>query len=258
MIVSGNRLKKFVFAVSGAVVLLALWQWGSMRPGWNHFLFPAPAVVLRRMIDLTTSGVLFRHLFASLFRVFSGFGISVLIAFPMGMALALVPIFSLVAKPVLNFARQIPPLAVVPLLILGLGIGEASRVAVVVMASFFPILLNTENGIRLVDRKLIEVGKTLFFSRFAMFRHIAFPAFFPYFFVGVRLALSYSWRSLIGAEIVAASSGIGYMIREAETLSRSDTIICGVLVLGAVGTLTDFLLNFFSRRLFPWNGQEAV
>jgi sulfonate transport system permease protein len=205
------------------------------------------------MVQLVRNGMLARHLLASLSRVFSGFAISVAVAFPLGIALALLPVFSLPARPVLNFVRQIPPLAVIPLLILGLGIGEASRIAVVVMASFFPILLNAENGIRHVDSKLIEVGKTLSLPRSATFRYIAFPAFFPHFFVGVRLALSYSWRSLVGAEIVAASSGLGYMIREAETLSRSDTIICGVLVLGCVGALSDLLLEALSSRLFPWS-----
>ena len=144
-----------------------------------------------------------------------GFGIAVFIAFPTGIALALLPLFSALVRPLLNFLRQIPPLAVVPLLILGFGIGEASRIAVVVMASFFPVLLNVESGIRQVDRRLLEVGRVLSFTPLALFRHVAFPAFFPYFLVGVRLALSYSWRSLIGAEIVAASSGVGYMIREA-------------------------------------------
>jgi sulfonate transport system permease protein len=250
---SSEHIRKRILGISGFVVFLLLWSWGSSRPGWNHFLFPAPLVVGRRMIDLAVRGILARHLFASLQRVFSGFAISLIVAFPMGMTLALVPVFSDVARPLLNFARQIPPLSVIPLLILGLGIGEASRIAVVVMASFFPILLSTENGIRLVDRRLLEVGKILSFSLFSSFRHIAFPAFFSHFFVGVRLALSYSWRSLIGAEIVAAASGIGYMIREAETLSRSDTIICGVLVLGGVGALSDFLLSLASRHLFPWS-----
>jgi sulfonate transport system permease protein len=245
-----------VLSASGFVFLVLLWHWGSGGPQWNHFLFPAPLSVLSRMVNLLKNGALARHLFASLTRVFSGFGISVLVAFPMGIALALVPLFSLLVRPLLNFTRQIPPLAVVPLLILGLGIGEASRIAVVVMASFFPILLNSENGIRHVDRRLLEVGKTLSFSRWGLFRRIAFPAFFPYFFVGIRLALSYSWRSLVGAEIVAASSGIGYMIREAETLSRSDTIICGVLVLGCVGALSDFLLETVSAHLFPWSQSE--
>jgi sulfonate transport system permease protein len=235
------------------MLFLLLWHWGSSRPGWNHFLFPAPSVVLARMAQLVRNGMLARHLLASLSRVFAGFAISVAVAFPLGVALALLPVFSLPLRPMLNFLRQIPPLAVIPLLILGLGIGETSRIAVVVMASFFPILLNAENGIRHVDARLIEVGKVMSFSRGAIFRRIAFPAFFPYFFVGVRLALSYSWRSLVGAEIVAASSGLGYMIREAETLSRSDTIICGVLVLGCVGVLSDLLLEAVSSRLFPWS-----
>jgi sulfonate transport system permease protein len=249
------RLARRILPASGFILLLLLWQWGSSGPGWNHFLFPAPMVVLNRMASLAQSGVWFRHLFASLTRVISGFAISVTVAFPLGIALAMSGGFASVTRPVLNFARQIPPLAVVPLLILSLGIGEPSRIAVVVMASFFPILLSAENGIRHVDRKFIEVGRTLAFSPWALFRRIAFPAFFPYFFVGVRLALSYSWRSLIGAEIVAASSGIGYMIREAETLSRSDVIICGVLVLGCVGAFSDFLLEKISAWLFPWNIQ---
>ncbi len=248
---------KRMLPVVGFCGALCLWYAASASPGWNHFLFPAPLTVARRMAQLLESGVLFRHLGASLFRVFCGFGLAVLAAFPTGVALALLPHFAALVRPMLDFLRQIPPLAVVPLLILGFGIGEASRVAVVVMASFFPVLLNVESGIRQVDRRLLEVGRVLSFSPPALFRHVAFPAFFPYFLVGVRLALSYSWRSLIGAEIVAASSGIGYMIREAETLSRSDTILCGVIVLGCVGALSDRALGLLSERLFPWSVREG-
>jgi sulfonate transport system permease protein len=242
----------------GFVVILALWQAGSMSESWNHFLLPAPGVVFRRMAALLANGTIAKHLLASLRRVFSGFAISVAAALPAGAALAFVPSFSAPVRPLLDFVRQIPPLAVVPLLILSLGIGEASKTAIVVMASFFPILMNVEGGIRHVDRRLLEVGEAMSFSKWASFRHIAFPAFFPYFFVGVRLALSYSWRSLIGAEIVAASSGLGYMIREAETLSRSDTIICGVLVLGFVGYVSDFALKKASGFLFPWSGRDGA
>jgi sulfonate transport system permease protein len=248
-----KKVRRYFVASSGFLIVLALWQWGSVRPGWNHFLLPSPGVVFTRMAVLAKEGILARHLLASLERVVLGFAISVAVAFPTGTLLGLSRRFSLVAHPVLNFVRQIPPLAVTPLLILWLGIGEPSRVAVVVLASFFPILLNVENGIFHVDARLLEVGRTMSFSGLDAFRHIAFPAFFPYFFVGVRLALSYSWRSLIGAEIVAASSGIGYMIREAETLSRSDVIICGVITLGCVGSLSDLALETLSSRLFPWS-----
>ena len=252
-----RQFPKFVLPILSFLGVLCLWHAASAAPGWNHFLFPAPLAVARRMAQLLESGVLFRHLGASLFRVLSGFGLAVLLAFPMGIALALLPLFSALARPLLDFVRQIPPLAVVPLLILGFGIGEASRIAVVVMASFFPVLLNVESGIRQVDRRLLEVGRALSFPPIALFRHIAFPSFFPYFLAGVRLALSYSWRSLIGAEIVAAASGIGYMIREAETLSRSDTILCGVIVLGCVGSLSDLALRSLSARLFPWSAPEG-
>ena len=345
-----HRPCKRILPVLGFIGIIGLWYAASSAPGWNHFLFPSPAVVASRMVQLLENGVLFRHLGASLFRVLCGFGIAVLIAFPTGIALALLPLFSALVRPLLNFLRQIPPLAVVPLLILGFGIGEASRIAVVVMASFFPVLLNVESGIRQVDRRLLEVGRVLSFTPLALFRHVAFPtgialallplfsalvrpllnflrqipplavvpllilgfgigeasriavvvmasffpvllnvesgirqvdrrllevgrvlsftplalfrhvafpAFFPYFLVGVRLALSYSWRSLIGAEIVAASSGVGYMIREAETLSRSDTILCGVIVLGCVGALSDRALKALSERLFPWSVPEG-
>lgn len=256
-IMNEHRPCKRILPVLGFIGIVGLWYAASKASGWNHFLFPSPAVVAARMVQLLENGVLFRHLGASLFRVLCGFGIAVLIAFPTGVALALLPLFSALVRPLLNFLRQIPPLAVVPLLILGFGIGEASRVAVVVMASFFPVLLNVESGIRQVDRRLLEVGRVLSFTPLTLFRHIAFPAFFPYFLVGVRLALSYSWRSLIGAEIVAASSGIGYMIREAETLSRSDTIFCGVIVLGCVGALSDRALGALSERLFPWSVPEG-
>lgn len=251
-----RNLGKRLAGSSVFLFILLLWYWGSRSPQWNHFLLPSPERVGLRGWQLLTNGLLLRHLSASLFRVLSGFFISLCLAFPLGVFLAVMPRCAAFFRPLLNFLRQIPPLAVVPLLILGLGIGEASRVAVVVMASFFPILLSVESGVRNIDASLMEVGKSLCFTRVALFRRIAFPLFFPMFLTGIRLALSYSWRSLIGAEIVAASSGLGYMIREAETLSRSDTIICGVLLLGFIGSSSDWILGITARKLFPWSEEQ--
>ena len=145
---------------------------------------------------------------------------------------------------ILEFIRHIPPIACIPMLILWLGIGESSKMAVIILAAFFPIFLNTLNGVINCDSKLLEVGDIFGFSIREKFFKIILPSAIPYVTVGMRLGLGYSWRALIGAELIAASSGIGYMIMDAEQLSRPDIIIVGIVTIGMLGYIIDLL--FFS------------
>lgn len=242
----------FAWGLLFPLVALFLWWGGSALGLWNPFLLPSPAAVGRAAWRLSASGELFRHVGASALRIAWGFSLSCLTAFPLGVLLGLRPGLGRLFHPTLEFLRHVPPLALLPMLILWFGIGEASKTAVIVLATFFPVFLNTLDGVSRCDRKLIEVGRSLGLSEGERFRRILFPASLPSVLTGLRLGLGYSWRALIGAELIAASSGLGYLIHDAQALSRSEVIVVAILAMGLLGALTDELFFRLARRLAPW------
>lgn len=250
----GFRSLWLKFAIPAGIV--AVWAAGSYFQVWNSYVIPPPSRVLSSMWSMTLNGSLLGHLYASSLRVVGGFLIATSLAIPLGFALGLSRSLEAWLKSTLDFLRHVPPLAIMPMVILWFGIGETSKVVVVFMATFFPILLNTQGGVAGCDPKLMEVGKAFGLSRKECFSRILVPSALPSILLGMRLGLSYSWRSLIGAELIAAASGIGYVIHDAEQLSRSDVIIVGVLLLGIAGSLSDRLFSLLSRRLAPWSGGD--
>ena len=240
-------------------VLLLIWWWSaSALQLVNSYLIPSPESVLYTAGVLFKKGILLHHMETSLHRVFIGFGLTFLLAFPLAVLLGMNRKFEAYFEPVLHFIRHIPPIACIPLLILWLGIDEASKLAVIVLAAFFPIFLNAREGIVRCDPKLIEVGKAFGFSRKKQFWKIVLPSALPAIILGMRLGLGYSWRALIGAELIAASAGIGYMIIEAEQLSRPDTVIVGILVIGLLGYMIDYGFSQLVRLLLPWNREKGI
>jgi sulfonate transport system permease protein len=236
----------------GAVVplaLLALWEVAA-RAGWlNAYLLPAPGAVLAAGIGLARSGELARNLWASGARVLIGFAVAVVTAVPLGVALAeWRPLERLLHFP-LEFLRATPPLALLPLLVLWFGIGEAPKWAVIVLASFFPVLLNTVAGLRSVRPQLLELARTLDLTPLERVWFVIVPSALPTFVAGLRLAFGYSWRALVGAELIATSVGLGYMVMDAQAIARSDVVYAGILVIGTVGFLADRGFMVLARRL---------
>jgi len=237
--------------------MLGLW-WVSAVAGWiSPFLLPTPTAVIDAAVRLLQSGELLRHVLASLGRIFGGFFLTVLLALPLAVWLGLAPTARRLGEPVLEFLRQIPPLALLPLLILWFGIGEAPKLVVIILATFFPVFLSAAAGIIQCDRRLIEVGQVCHFSDGAIIRRIVLPAALPSIATGLRLGFGYAWRALIGAELIAASAGLGYMITDAESLARPDIILVGILLIGMLGMVFDVAFRFALRRLAPWMKQEA-
>lgn len=233
-------------------LLLVSWLLAARFQLISFYIIPPPEQVLSTAWLLLEQGTLLKHLSTSLYRVLAGFGTAFLLAFPLAVLLGMnrrcFPYFS----PPLEFVRHIPPLACIPILILWFGIGEASKLAVIIMAAFFPIFLNTLTGISQCDPKLLEVGDVFGLSPYRQFRRIILPASLPAIIVGMRLGLGYSWRALIGAELVAASAGIGYMILDAEQISRSDIVIIGILTIGTIGYSIDYLFVKIAQHSMPW------
>ena len=239
------------------VLILGIWSFISTAGVVNDYLLPAPWKIGSLVWQMGCRKVFWQHILTSLYRVFLGFGITFVLAFPLAVIVGLKRIcFELIETP-LEFVRHIPPLATTPLLILWLGIGEASKLAVIVLATFFPIFLNTVNGVTQCDPKLIEVGRVLGLGPTARIVRIILPSALPVIIVGMRLGFGYSWRALIGAELLAASAGLGYMIIEAEELARPDIVIVGIIAIGVLGHLLDIIFRKLSKRLIPWQAREA-
>lgn len=237
-------------------VIVTLWMYFSTAELVNPFLIPPPQRVARTTWVLLKKGILYKHVLVSLIRVFTGFSLTFLIAFPLAVLIGINEGLEPYVKPVMEFIRHIPPIACISILILWFGIGETSKLAVIILATFFPIFLNTLHGILSCDKKLLEVGEIYGFGFKEKFYKIILPWAVPSVIVGMRLGLGYSWRSLIGAELIAASSGLGYMIIDAEQLSRSDIILVGILTIGFLGYLIDYLFFKIQHCLIPWKRDD--
>lgn len=225
----------------------------ASRLGWvTPFLLPSPRTVFETLVELSSSGVLMKHTWVSLRRVASGYLLAIGLAVPVALLFSLSQALRRTIEPLLEFLRQIPPLAMMPLLILWLGIGETQKIGIIVLSCFFPIFLGIRGGIAAVDRKLIDVGTVYGFTRTEIMLRIVLPSALPSIVVGLRIGLGYSWRALVGAELIASSAGLGYMIVDAENLARTDIVLAGILVIGMLGLISDHLLRYLIRRKASW------
>lgn len=240
------------------IALLGLW-WGAAETGLaNPYLLPSPQRVAVAGAELLASGDLRTHMAASLGRVGAGFALTVALALPLAVANALLPALHGLLRPVLEALRVTPPLALVPLLILWLGIGEASKLAIVVLASFFPIYMNTLGGLQEADRRLMELADTLDLTPAERIWHILLPAALPGVLTGLRLGFGYSWRALVGAELVAASAGLGYLIIDSSEMARTDRVLVGILAIAGLGAASDALFRLAAARLTPWRRDTTL
>jgi ABC-type nitrate/sulfonate/bicarbonate transport system permease component len=158
----------------------------------------------------------------------------------------------------LNILRPIPPLAWIPLAILWFGLGERSVVFITLISAFFAILINTIAGVRAVDKSLPRAALTLGASQSDLIKDVILPAALPHIFTGIRIALGVSWMSIVAAELIASSSGLGYMINYYREVLRSDLILVGMLTIGVVGFSMDRVLLWLERKLLPWRAKSEV
>lgn len=232
--------------------LLAAWALAAETGLANPYLLPAPQKVAAAAWDLFARGDLWGHVAASLERVGLGFALTVAMALPLALLTGLLPTVHGLLRLLLEALRVTPPLALVPLLILWLGIGEASKLAIVILASFFPVYMNTLSGVREADHRLMELARTLDLTARERIVHILLPAALPGIVTGLRLGFGYSWRALVGAELIAASSGLGYLIIDSSEMARTDRVFVGILTIAALGALCDVVFHRLAGRLTPW------
>jgi len=250
-------MRKFKGILIPAALVL-LWAAAAGSGLVNSYLLPSPQKVIGTFLDLAAKGLFFKNLAVSLMRVLAGFFVTVVFAIPLAIVVALNRKIYDYLEPMLEFIRHIPPISLIPLLILWMGIGEAPKITIIILATFFPVFLNTVSGIMNADVKLREVGTVFNLTDRDILTRITLPQALPSIMVGLQLGLGYSWRSLIGAELIAASTGIGYMIIEAEQLSRPDIIMVGIFAIGILGYTVDYFFLKLTNRFIKWDREKDI
>lgn len=251
-----NSILNYINLLALPVIIVILWIMATRLELFSAAILPSISTVFDSLKSQLSSGQLIKDISVSLIRVVEGY----LIAASLGMTFGVImgiskktdKFFSLTFSAI----RQIPMLAWIPLIVLWFGIGEASKIIVIVIAAFFPILLNTMNGIKRTDKRLIEVGNMYKLSNWKLFSKIYFPSALPSIFVGLRLGLGISWMAVVGAEIIASSSGIGYRMNDARSLMQPEVVFVGMFVIALIGIIMDQILTRISKKITPWENKK--
>ena len=258
-LVHAGRLREIALAAAFPLALIVAWH--VMTSGRQYSLIPPPASVAVALYDLAWGGVnddafsqtLHVHLFASISRVYGGFGLAALAALPVGMMIGRIPMIRQVLDPTLQMLRPIPVTAWLPLAMIMFGLGPRSAFFLVFLGAFYPILLNTVLGVRSVEPRLFEAASMLGCQGPQQFYKVVLPASLPAIFTGLRLGLGFAWVVIVVGEMTGVQTGLGAIIMEARQLSRTEIVISGMIVIGIAGFLSDRAVSLIGRRLLAWS-----
>jgi ABC-type nitrate/sulfonate/bicarbonate transport system permease component len=244
----------FLYAVS-TIAFFIIWEYVAR----NRFLGSAlarPYEVLLQLADMMVHPIagkgLIGHIWASTQRILIGFAIGAVLATPLGLFMALNRYVDAIVKPVFDLIKPMPPIAWVSIAILWFGIGEPSKIFIIVVGTFVPCLLNAYNGVRLIEPQLYDVVRMLGGNRRDEILHVCFPAAFPAIFAGLQISLSCAWTCVLAAELVSARSGLGFIILLGMTQSKPALIVGGMVVIAMVAWLTTLLVSGLEKVLCPW------
>lgn len=242
------------------VVLIAIWAAAASLQLVSPVFLPSPHQVLTKFVSVAQNGfvdaTLWQHLAASLKRVFAALGFTLLVAVPAGILIGISTVGRGILDPILEFLRPLPPLAYLPLIIIWFGIGEASKILVIAIAMLAPIALSTASGVRGVSKERINAARTFGATRIQVIRYVILPSALPSILTGLRIALGTGWTTLVAAELVAATRGLGFMIQSAAQFLVTDVVIMGILVIAIIAFAMEFGLRKLEAALIPWSGKE--
>lgn len=238
--------------VTPLLIFFLLWELYCRTHPEMQVLLPAPSDVVEGAWQLLKSGSLQRDIMASLKRVLIALALAAAVGFPIGIGLGISRTFQWFVEPVVNFFRPIPPLAWIPMSIIWFGIDDTQNVFIIFLGAFFPIVLNTMQGVRDVDPQLIRAARTLGAHRIVLVLTVVLPAALPAMFVGLRVGLGIAWMALVAGELVAATSGLGFLISQGRQLFRTDYIAVGMVAIGLIGLLLDAGIQLMGRLIMRW------
>ena len=253
-----KRVSSIVIGAALPVLVLLIWHIFGVKGRLNEALLPSLTTTVKKAVELIADGSLLENIFVSLGRVMKGFAIGASLGIVIGVLMGLFrPIYKFL-NPTVAFLRSIPMMALIPLFILWLGIGESCKVALIALGSFWSVLLNTIHGVQSVDPKLVEVTTVLEKKPLTVLTRVYLPSALPAIITGLRLGMGTAWACVVAAEMMAASKGVGYMIMFARELSQPDKLMVGIFSVGVIGLLIDQIMLFIQRRVLWWNSDKQT
>ncbi len=252
----GDTMWLSVLSILG--IIFVWWLFTFM--GWVKPLFlPSPQAVLKKFFDVWNNGFtntsFMAHVGISAARVFGAFLLACLIGIPLGIAMGMSPFIRGVFDPPLEFYRPIPPLAYLPLMIIWFGIGETSKVLLIFLSVLAPVALGARSGVKSAAIEQIHAAYSFGASRWQVMRHVILPSALPEILTAMRIGIGFGWTTLVAAEMVAATSGLGYMVLTASQFLQTSTVIMGIIVIAIIAYAFDMLMRFVERKVVPWKGR---
>lgn len=253
-----KKSQYFVLIMSPFILLIAAWTavtaYGFIQP----FFLPSPIQVVHAGISLFKEQHFMKDMIISLIRIIFGFTAAAALAIPIGIAMGLNKKAEILLEPMIDFIRYIPIPAVTPLFILWFGIGETEKIIVIACSVFFQLVLMVANSVKAVPEEMVEFSQTLGAGKKDLVLKVIVPYSQPRIFDDLRVAMGLAWSSLLLAEIIGATSGIGYVIIQSQRLLQTHNVLWVVVVVGILGLLTDFLFKSINTLMFPWIGKEEA
>jgi NitT/TauT family transport system permease protein len=257
-----EKLRAIALGASFPLLLILVWERAVAITGTR--LVPSPREVAVMMYDFSFGGIyddafsatILTHIWKSMTRVYGGFFLAALIGIPLGLMIGRLKFLRQLLDPTINLLRPIPVTAWLPLSMIFFGLGPNAAIFLVFLGAFYPILLNTIFGVRSVDVRLFEAAAMLGCTGSAMFRQVVLPASLPSIFNGLRIAHGFAWILIVVGEMTGVPTGLGSVIMDGRTLSRTDLVITGMIVIGVCGFVTDRLIVLLSNRVLQWSPQH--
>lgn len=256
-----RKLKPLSFptGIIGWLVLIGIWCAVTYSGAVGPQMLPSPTGLFRvfwRLVGHGFDGIpLWEHILASMYRCFSGFAVAVVTGVPIGLVLGYYPRLGRIANPVLAFVRPIPPIAYIPLAVLYFGIGNTSKIILIFFGAFLFIVLNTQSAVATVSDLLLRAGRNQGLTEAQLLRHVVLPGAMPGILTGVRTGFAISWALVVAAELIAANSGLGFMIEQGGEFFKLGVVYVGIVLIGIIGMLVDALIVRLQARILHWQGQ---
>jgi NitT/TauT family transport system permease protein len=245
-----RKLKQALPSIVVITVLVAVWWLVAA----GSTIFPTPKLVVLGTLELARDGTLWDHIGASLMRVGAGFGLAVLLAIPLGLWMGWVHGAFITLNPIFQILRPISPIAWIPLAILWFGVGNASPIYLIFIASVFPMIVQTTAGVHTIEKRYLRAAENFGVPRKKLFLQVVFPATLPQIIVGMRIGLGVAWLVVVAAEMIALRSGLGYLIIDSRNAgNRYDLVVAGMIIIGLIGLLLDGLMRMLEgMKIVRW------
>lgn len=249
--------QKIFLSCIGIIIFLAIWE-VAVRTGLiSEDKLVTPSQIVLTFIDKLNNPIpdgdtILVHFWTSLRLVLLGFLTSCVIGVPLGLFMGFFPLTNKLVSPIFEIIRPIPPLAWIPIVIVVLGIGTEAKIFIIFVAAFVPCVINSFTGIKATSQTLLNVAKTAGASKWQLFIKVGIPSALPMVLTGVKVSLGSAWATLVAAEMLASSKGLGFMIQQGRNFGRPDIVLLGMLVIGFVGALLTSFLSYLEKKLIPW------